>query len=71
MTLAEPAVEETILVDDREVAIDPPGPAQWLRGPGDVIRVLVSLLATGLAAVILLWAPQTAGGLQDDVLTRG
>lgn len=68
MTLAEPAVEETILVDDREVAIDPPGPAQWLRGPGDVIRVLVSLLATGLAAVILLWAPQTAGGLQDDVL---
>jgi undecaprenyl-diphosphatase len=68
MTLAETAVEQSILVDDQPVAVDPPGPAQWLRGPGDVIRLLVALLTTGIAVVILVWAPRTAGGLQDDVL---
>jgi undecaprenyl-diphosphatase len=68
MTLADTTPDQTILVDDRPVAVDPPTGPQWLRGPGDVIRVLVALLATGLAAIILVWAPGTAGGLQDDIL---
>lgn len=68
MTLADSTPDQTILVDDRPVEVDQPIGPQWLRGPGDVIRVLVALLATGLAAIILVWAPGTAGGLQDDIL---
>ena len=60
--------EMTIVVDDRPVTVDPPDPAQWRRGPGDVIRLLVALLATAAAGVILEWGRGTAGGLQDDVL---
>ena len=58
----------TIVVDGRPVTVDPPDPAQWRRGPGDVIRLLVALLATAAAGVILEWGRGTAGGLQDDVL---
>lgn len=69
MSLTEQADAPSIVVDGRRVAVDPPQPPGWLRGPGDVIRLLVALLATGIAAAILMWAPGTAGGLQDDVLT--
>ena len=68
MSVAEVAQERTVVIDGHTVELDPPPAAQWLRGPGDVIRVIVAVLATALAAAILLWAPRTAGGLQDDVL---
>lgn len=58
----------TIEVDGRAVIVDPPPPAQWTRGPGDVMRLLAALLVTGVTAVILVWGRGTAGGLQADVL---
>jgi hypothetical protein len=53
----------TIVVDGRQVAVDPAPPAQWRRGPGDVIRLLVALLAALAAGAILEWGRGTAGGL--------
>jgi undecaprenyl-diphosphatase len=58
----------TILVDGRPVTVDRPPSAQWRRGPGDVIRLLVALLAALAAGAVLEWGRGTAGGLQDDVL---
>lgn len=55
-------------VDGRSVTVDPPAAVQWRRGPGDVIRLVVALLATLAAGAVLQWLPGAAGGLQDDVL---
>lgn len=58
----------SIEVDGLAVLVDPPPAVAWVRHPGDVIRLIVALLATGLAWVILAWGSGTAGGLQADVI---
>ena len=54
-------------VDGQVVEVDPPGPRRWVRHPGDVIRLVVALLATAGAWVVLEWGRRTSEGLQDDV----
>jgi undecaprenyl-diphosphatase len=57
----------TIDVDGRAVTVEAETPRSWVRHPGDVIRLLVALLAVLGSWVVLEWGRRTAEGLQDDV----
>ena len=55
-------------VDGRSVLVDETPRQKWVRHPGDVIRLVLAVLAVGAALVILVWGRSTAAGLETDVL---
>jgi uncharacterized protein (TIRG00374 family) len=63
-----PDGKQLVDVDGRTVLIDVSPKQSWVRHPGDVIRLVVAVLAVGAALVILIWGRSTAGGLETDVL---
>lgn len=68
MTIAQEDDATTVVVDGQPVQVDAATSGGWTRGASGVLRVVVALLATGVAALILLFAPFTAAGFQSDVL---
>lgn len=68
MTAVQQHVAATVDVDGQPVLVDAASSGGWTRGASGVLRVVVALLATGIAALILLYAPFTAAGFQTDVL---
>ena len=62
-------VERTLQVDDRPVKVTAADSSEWERGPGDIIRVIVAVLAAFAAFVAFDFAKNTAIGLEEDVAT--
>lgn len=58
---------QRIEIDGQTVETDDPTDNAWVRHPGDVIRLLVALLAVLGSVIILEWGRSTATGLQSDI----
>lgn len=59
---------QTLEIDGSPVAVEEPERRAWQRHPGDVIRLVVSVLSVFGALILLEFGRGTWGGLQEDVL---
>lgn len=58
--------ERTVEVDGRQVTVVTPEGQKWVRSPGDIMRLLVALVAVGLSVLALSFLQETAAGMADD-----
>jgi glycosyltransferase 2 family protein len=64
---AEDVVATQVEVNGRSVTVDEVPRRRWSRHPGDVMRLLVALVALGLSLALLEWGRYTSIGLQEDI----